>query len=90
MIGTADVKEGLAASQLTALIRTDETIVRKTMCFKEFIDDVQRGGFTVGKEDPDIAGCLVDDEQVGCKSIMGVDHTIAAARWGCEVRCRGP
>ncbi len=67
MIGTADVKEGLAASQLTALIRTDETAVWKTVYFKEFFDDVQQG--------------LVDDEQVGSKSIMGVDHAITAARW---------
>ncbi len=47
MIGAADVKEGLAASQLTTLIRTDETAVRKTVCFKEFIDDVQQWRFTV-------------------------------------------
>jgi hypothetical protein len=61
MIGTTDVKEGLAASHLTALIRTDETAVRKTMCFKEFIDNVQRWRFTVSKEDPDIAGGLVNN-----------------------------
>ena len=54
MIGTTDVKEGLAASQLTALIRTDETAVRKTVCFKELIGNVQRWRFTVSKEDPDI------------------------------------
>ncbi len=81
MIGAADVKEGLAASQLTALIRTDETAVRKTVCFKDFINDVQRWRFTVSKEDPDIAGGLVDNEQVGGKSIMGVDHAITAVRW---------
>jgi hypothetical protein len=61
MIGATDVKEGLAAGQLTALIRTDETAVRKTVRFKEFIDDVQRRRFTVSKEDPDMAGGLVDD-----------------------------
>jgi hypothetical protein len=54
VVVTADVKKGLAAGQLTALIRTDETAVLETVCFKEFIDDVQRWGFTVSKEDPDM------------------------------------
>jgi hypothetical protein len=54
MVVAADVKKGLAAGQLTGLIRTDETAVRETVCFKEFIDDAQRWGFTVSKEDPDI------------------------------------
>jgi hypothetical protein len=40
MVGAADVKEGLAASQLTALIRTNETAIRKTVCFKEFINNI--------------------------------------------------
>ena len=61
MVVAADVKKGLAAGQLTALIRTDETAVRKTVCFKEFIDDIQRWRFTVSKEDPDITGGLVDN-----------------------------
>ena len=54
MVGAADVKEDLAAGQLTALIRMDEIAVRKTVCFKEFIDDVQRWRFSVSKKDPDI------------------------------------
>ena len=64
MVDAADVKKSLAASQLTALIRTYETAVPETVCLKEFVDNVQWWGLTDSKEDPNITRGLVDNQQV--------------------------
>ena len=78
MIDAANVKKSLAASQLTALIRTYETAVLETVCFKEFVDDVQWWGLTVSEKDPNITRGLVDNQQVKCEPIIGVDRSITA------------
>jgi hypothetical protein len=90
MVDAADVKKSLAASQLTALIHTYETAVPETVCFKEFIDNVQWWGLTVSKEDSNITRGLVHNQQVRSEPIMGVDHSITAFCWLCEVQRQGP
>ena len=90
MVDAADVKKSLAASQLTALIHTYETAVPETVCFKEFVDNVQWWGLTVSKEDSNITRGLVDNQQVRGEPIMGVDYSITAFSWLDEVQRRGP
>ena len=86
MVDAADVKKSLAASQLTALIHTYETAVPETVCFKEFVDNVQWWGLTVSKEDPNLMRGLVDNQQVRGEPIMGVDYLITAFSQLCEVQ----
>ena len=78
----------MAASEFSALVCPDEAAVWETMCCKEFFDNVKGGGFGVRKEDPNIAGCLVNDKEVRGVPVMGEDNPVAPFGAGLlEVGC---
>ncbi len=68
--------EVYTARQFPTLVRPDATTLLVTVLSKEFGNDVERRGFRMCEEDPNVPAGLVNNQQVRQEAIIQEYHTI--------------
>ena len=63
------------------MIGVDETTILEPKFLKEGREFVNRWLFWRSKEHPCVAGVFLDDDEVGCEAVEGINNTVLGTMW---------